>query len=216
MKNLIAISAAAMTAASASAAVFVTNNNATWLTAVQAQYPTSDFYVDTLSNATVSGATVVGGHGWGAYTVTSTNTTSVLSVSGSGAARSIVATPTPNTNSNTINFSFDDSSGALGGVYSMGIFFTVSSAANEPPAPLVVATFNGNGQVYNGSFNTAPGVNFIGFWSDSSEEVLDITLIFGTGSIITVTDLEFNLVPAPGAVALVGVAGLVGSRRRRA
>ena len=216
MKNLIAISAAALTAASASAGVTATNNNGTWTTAFQTIYPSADFYVDTLSNATVSGATVVGGHGWGAYTVTSTNTTSVLTISGSGSAKSIVATPDPISNDNYINFNFANSSGFAGGMYAIGIYFTVTSIANDPPAPLATAVFGNNtGATWN-SFVVAPGVNFIGFYSNSNDRVIDVTLMFGNGAVITVTDLEYGLVPAPGAVALVGVAGLVGSRRRRA
>ena len=40
---------------------------------------------------------------------------------------------------------------------------------------------------------------------------------FGTGSFSAeVTNFQYNMVPAPGAVALLGVAGLVGARRRRA
>jgi MYXO-CTERM domain-containing protein len=44
-------------------------------------------------------------------------------------------------------------------------------------------------------------------------------VVFSAGqpnTTITITDIYYGLVPAPGAVALVGVAGLVGSRRRRA
>ena len=40
---------------------------------------------------------------------------------------------------------------------------------------------------------------------------------FGTGSFSAeVSNLQYNMVPAPGAVALLGVAGIVGARRRRA
>ena len=217
MKNLIAISAVALTAASASAAVVATDNNATWVTGFQNLYTSGGFWVDTLGNATVSGATVVGGHGWGEYVVTSTNTTSALTVTGAGAARSIVATPDPITNDNYINFNFTGASGQAGGMYGIGIYFTVSAAASDPPAPLVLATFDGSGNTNSwNTFVVAPGVNFIGFYSDNAEEIVDLTLMFGNGTIITVTDLEYGLVPAPGAIALVGVAGLVGSRRRRA
>ena len=50
MKNLIAISAVALTAASASAAVVATNNNATWLTGFQNLYTSGGFFVDTFNN----------------------------------------------------------------------------------------------------------------------------------------------------------------------
>ena len=217
MKNLIAISAVALTAASANAAVVATDDNAVWTTGFAALYTNETFYVDTLNNATMSGSSVTGGHGWGQYTVTSTNVTSALSITGTGAGTNIVSTPLAVGNDNYINFNFANSSGPAGGLYGIGIYFTIDINPSDPPAPLVTATFAGSGNSNTwDTFVVDPGVNFIGFYSSNSARIVNLSLQFGSDVVITVQALELGLVPAPGAVALLGAAGLVGSRRRRA
>jgi hypothetical protein len=223
MKNLIAISAVALTAATANAAIVSTDNSGTWTNGFQTTYNSGTFYVDTMANATVSGGNVVGGHGWGAYTLTAVTTTSVFTLSGTGAGTSVVATPNPTSNDNFINFNFANSAGlaANTGLVGIGVYFTVTNIGVDAPAPNVTAYFSGGG---TGSITTgfvvSPGVNFIGFYGTNFEVIQNLQLSFGnaggTGAVITITDLEYGLVPAPGSVALVGVAGLVGSRRRRA
>jgi hypothetical protein len=224
MKNLIAISAVALTAASANAAIVAETNQANWTNGFQTTYVNSTFYVDTLGNATVGGggASVTGGHGWGVYTLTAVATTSTFSLTGTGSGTSIVATPTPPTNENIINFAFANNTwGAPNtGLMAIGIYFTVTNILADGSAPNVTATFSVGSGAVSGTANFTTGNNFVGFYSTANELVSQVQLQFGntggTGAIITITDIELGLVPAPGAIALVGVAGLVGSRRRRA
>jgi len=222
MKNLIAISAVALTAPTALAGVVATNVFSGvgpplgWVDGFSAQYAGADYYTDTFHNATMSGANIVGGHGWGAWTMESVNVTSTLSLTGSGDGTSIVSTANSPANDNYISFTFATSGGPAGGLYGIGILFTATSIAVDGPAPFVSANFgSGNSNTWN-TFTVAPGINFIGFYSDNSAAVQTLSLGFGNGTLITILELEYGLVPAPGAIALVGVAGLVGSRRRRA
>ncbi len=219
---LIAISAVALTTAAANASIVKTNDNTTWTNGLMTTYAGETFYVDTLHNAVVNGggSSVTGGHGWGAYTLTSTTTTSTFSLTGSGAGTSIVATPSPSSNDNYINFNFASTGNATAGLYGIGIYFEVTNIAADAPAPNVTAFFSSDSNAWTTPFTVSPGANFIGFYSTNNQWLQNLSLAFGnvggTGAIITVTALELGLVPAPGAIALVGVAGLVGSRRRRA
>ena len=55
------------------------------------------------------------------------------------------------------------------------------------------------------------------YFSYASISSFELSVTQGTSAFSgTITNLQYNIVPAPGAVALLGVAGLVGARRRRA
>jgi hypothetical protein len=211
MKNLIAISAVALTTGAAHAGVVATTAFTTWQTGFQTTYTNETFYTDTLNNAVSTGSQVTGGHGWGVYTATSVSTTSTFSLSGSGSGTSIVATPTPSTNDNVVNFNFADS----GSMYAIAFTFSTSNANVQALQPRVTAYFVTESGFLN-SFVVTPSFNFVGFYSTSSEKITNVEFSFDSGAVLTFTDIELGLVPAPGAVALVGVAGLIGSRRRRA
>jgi hypothetical protein len=85
------------------------------------------------------------------------------------------------------------------------------------------ASFNlaANGTPFNG---VGPFTTFLGWVADQpanagsppNAPVKTFTLGVSAGTTVTITSFGFAIVPAPGAVALLGVAGLVGSRRRRA
>ena len=104
------------------------------------------------------------------------------------------------------------------GVYAVaGNFFGVNSAGAAVPV-LFAATLS-DGTAYSGMAPNAS--SFAGFVSsDPSQSItsLRITVInlAGSGSVAPAADnLLFGVVPAPGAVALLVAAGLVGSRRPR-
>ena len=68
------------------------------------------------------------------------------------------------------------------------------------------------GSAYGGG-SYSQGASF----SDASISRVRLSVTQGTSAFSgTITNLQYNIVPAPGAVALLGVAGLVGARRRRA
>ena len=64
----------------------------------------------------------------------------------------------------------------------------------------------------SGSASYSQGASF----SDASISRFQLSLTQGTTAFSgTITNLQYNIVPAPGALALLGVAGIVGGRRRR-
>jgi MYXO-CTERM domain-containing protein len=99
------------------------------------------------------------------------------------------------------------SNAGLGGWW-IGIEFTGANAAN---------TANG-WRVVNGP-TTGASINAFGIFNSAGSGVFQAFFAFGTppGSTPSrmMVDVNGTLVPAPGAFALLGVAGLVGGRRRR-
>ena len=100
------------------------------------------------------------------------------------------------------------SNAGLGGWW-IGVEFTGANAAN---------TANG-WRVVNAPA-TGASINGFGIFNNAGSGVFDAFFAFGTppGSSPSrlMVDVNGTLVPAPGALALLGVAGLAGARRRRA
>ena len=229
MKNLIAISAAALTAASASAALSGYTNSVSynsWTTQGSAGggalppgpgYTGLSFYTDTLHNATYSGitGTVTGGHGLGVYSLAPMTGNTVTSVFAAGTLDNTnIGGLTTGTNSPTeMTFTFSASSGAGNFLAGVGFAFSI----NPGQSIAVTMNFQGGGATTGFYTPTSSSNAFVGFWTSGSNAVTSVTFqAASAGSVFTVTDIYYGLVPAPGAVALVGLAGLVGSRRRRA
>jgi hypothetical protein len=96
-----------------------------------------------------------------------------------------------------------------------GNFFGTDINFNAVPAVIQV-TLN-DGSAYIG-FASSPS-EFVGFYSTTAQiTTISISSTAATGQTSvypTADNLYFAAVPAPGAVSLLAVAGLVGSRRRR-
>ena len=200
MKTQIAISAAALAiAGSASAAFQITTSFSTFSSGVAGGTP----------------PIVSGGLGYG---------------SGSGAnAQAGTWGLTFNANSSTGDMSSTVSTVTVGSATGLQIVtFTFPSAASFPVrgfgfyytggagAPFTVFTsINGINQSQQTILNASN--QFLGFYADdvADANISSITLVVSSGNGFTMTGSAFALVPAPGAVALLGVAGLVGTRRRR-
>lgn len=110
----------------------------------------------------------------------------------------------------TVTFSFR--SGAVYGVG--GDFFYSSSSGSFVPGLMILSLSDGTSYVRS---VTSPST-FAGFWSLSSTiSSLSITPFGSAGSAnyVATDNMAIGFVPGPGAIALLGLAGM-GSRRRRA
>ena len=100
------------------------------------------------------------------------------------------------------------SNAGLGGWW-IGVEFTGANAANSA-----------NGWRVTNAPTTGASLNAFGIFNNAGSGVFDAFFAFGTppGSSPSrfMVDVNGTLVPAPGALALLGVAGLAGARRRRA
>jgi len=96
-----------------------------------------------------------------------------------------------------------------------GNFFGTDGSFNAVPA-IVQVTLN-DGSAYIGY--TSSAADFIGFYSTDAQitsVAISSTPAIGTGSVYPTADnLYFAAVPAPGAISLLAVAGMFGTRRRR-
>ncbi len=213
MRNtfLIATTAGLGLTAAASAAYTVTNNFTTWSTAMTSLPVT---YTDpgSISNLTGSGSNWSGGDGWEAFTLTAFNgaapavTTfgtapAVLSVSING------STVVPYT---TFEINFVGNEVFWGPTGTSGIF-GVSFNMTYTGSGLAVSV---NGGVYQ-SLAASNGTVAIAANSTASGRIDSLLFSLGSGESATITGFTVGVIPAPGAVALLGVAGLVGGRRRR-
>jgi hypothetical protein len=220
MKNLtpIAALAALSTAALASASVSVVSGGTynQWTAAAPGTIhgvPVANFTFNTddLNNASnATATTVTGGYGWGSYLASGTGG-SVVQAQNVGGAREIFTGA-----GDDVNFSFNYGTGMIipanRGIYGMFIEFTT-----VPTSGVSLTITWDNGGTYSFS---APTSGTISIWKTDGTNITSVSFApnantSGSQSIV-IEEISFAFVPAPGAVALVGVAGLVGSRRRRA
>ncbi|MEY3021055.1 MAG: hypothetical protein RIS86_251 [Planctomycetota bacterium] len=116
------------------------------------------------------------------------------------------------TNLANVSLSFSFEEGAVQGIG--GTMFATDINFNVIPAVIYISLADGTS--YAGYIASA--TQFVGFWStDSSIVGLTIQAQSLVGDIVypTVDTLKFAAIPAPGALALLGLAGATGLRRRR-
>lgn len=127
-----------------------------------------------------------------------------------GAAGGSNALSTNNPEPMTISFSGAPLTGVAGNIFGTDINFNV--------VPSIVQLSLQDGTTYIGFVDAATA--FVGFYSTGAA-ITSVTISAqplpgGTNAVYpTFDNMTFAVVPAPGALALVGLAGLVGSRRRR-
>lgn len=142
---------------------------------------------------------LTGGSGWNAFTASATG--------GIYAIPGMVSTNFSDS-SLTINFTSGQVYGVGANVYNTDVNFNVLSNT-------LVEVSLGDGKSY---VATSSATNFIGI-VNSTAPITSITLRpLGTSTpaqFITISNMVVSTIPAPGAMALLGAAGLVGSRRRR-
>lgn len=218
MKNLnLAISAGALlasTTAMASVSVVGGGTYNQWVTAAPATIhgtPVANFTFNTddLNNSVnATASTVTGGYGWGSYLANGTGTVQAQNV---GGAREIF-TSAGGSVLFTFNYGTNMVIPANQGIYGMFIDFTT-----VPTSGVNLTVEWDNGGTYSFS---APTSGTIAIWKTDGTNITSVSFApnantAGSQSIV-IESISFAFVPAPGAVALIGVAGLVGSRRRRA
>ena len=212
MKNatLIATLSTASIAGMASAAVTTYNQYSStspngWY---QDALAISGGYYDPGTFSNFNTTTNSGGFGWETFTVSVTNGT--LAFTGGN----LVFTATGSGVEMDVLFSF--SGGSLppvspNGIYGFGINFSVAPTASNWIGVGVNGASVGNGAYGNG---------FVGVIATTSGApvtgpITTTRFSFQSGSVVTVTGTQYAIVPAPGALALLGAAGLATARRRR-
>ena len=111
----------------------------------------------------------------------------------------------------SIQFTFSEPINALAGT-----FFATSIDFTPIPAILVAILSDGTTWA-NLTGPAEPYGNFVGFVSPTGASITSITLNFSpTTAYASVGSLWIGVVPAPGSMALLGAAAMIGMRRRRA
>jgi MYXO-CTERM domain-containing protein len=195
--------AAAAVASTSSASIIVFTNQFVWN--FYANSDSAAQYTETFESATVgfqsSLTGAMGGVTWtfnaanGLY-VDNVNSSRVVSTNAPGDALSLTLSP--------------GVKGFAGNVYGTDASFNV--------VPSIVQLSLSDGTSYIGLVDSATA--FVGFYSTTAA-ITGVTILAqplpgGTNSVWpTFDNMTFAVVPAPGALALIGLAGLAGSRRRR-
>lgn len=187
---LVACAAFAACIQAADAGIVSTNSMTLWSNRVAnagLQVEAQDFSGFSGSYASLGGVT--GGVSWSASSV---------DVSG-GVARSGTG--------NTVTFSFNPGVKFVG-----GNFFGVASDFSVVPVSFSVALNGGGG--FTG-LALGPG-GFTGFSATGATSIASLTVtVNAAGAYAAVDSLYFGVVPAPGAIALVGAAAVIATNSRR-
>ena len=198
-RNVLAVGALAATIASAASAnvVVLTGENVFDLFAANAGVATvtetfdafNGFYNDPLAGST-------GSVNW-----------TVRAPGGLFASAGMMSTAGSN-----VSLSFSFNAGEVQGVG--GTMFATDINFNVIPAVIYISLADGTS--YAGYITSAD--QFVGFFSTDSSIVgmtIQAQSLVGANVYPTVDTLKFAVIPAPGALALLGLAGVTGLRRRR-
>jgi hypothetical protein len=188
--------------------------------------------IDTLAGATESGGTVSSSyvHSWSNFNATSWGSYTpglpgVFSNQGTMALVGSIHLPgnymQAGPNGNTMRIEFPNYAGGSlpnTGIYGLGVAYRFVDGTNTAVSGFMTVYFSNGSNISIGQ-NTLTGTGFAGIWQAdfASGQISAIVLSPSTSNGQVIVDTIYvGIVPAPGAVALVGVAGLIGSRRRRA
>lgn len=201
MKTLtaIAIATTVLTASTASAGLITTPSKPVFDTIVsnlglQVSEETFSSYQGFSSSPTTGAA---GGVTW----------TAVAS-GGLYAEDGVFSTNSPGT---SIQFTFSEPVNALAGTF-------FATAFNFTPVPAILVAILNDGTTWANLTGPAePYGNFVGFVSPTGATISSITLNFSPSTAFaSVGSMWFGVVPAPGSIALLGAAAIIGGRHRRA
>lgn len=106
-----------------------------------------------------------------------------------------------------------------GGVFAIAGFFFASDIGGAFTAGSISVTVTDASGSVTQILSGTPTTGYVGFTSDTGILSLTVTAVQPTAGFVwpTVNDLTLGtLIPTPGAAALLGLGGLVASRRRRA
>ena len=174
-------------------------------------YPgrTAQFYTEDFNGPARFGATSIsGGSGWASWTATASNGS--LSYTGTSIYAANAGA--------SLNFTFTEPYDMpLGGVRGIGGGFGFRDMAGEfVPGKIWLKLSTGDSIIKT---ITSPQA-FVGFWvADPTQVITSIRVQpLGTAAanfVVNADTMYMGTVPAPGAIAILGAVGLVGSRRRR-
>jgi hypothetical protein len=215
---LAALSAAALVAsanASYIADVIAFNSLAQWQAAPSDPklnlFPghTAQFYTENFNGPdSVGAASISGGSGWASWTATASNG-SLTSTGTSVQAANVGA---------SLDFTFTEPfTMPLGGVRGIGGGFGfVDTFGNFVAGKIWLKLSTGDSIIKTISTEQT----FVGFWVTDPDQVITSIRVqpLGTAAAsfrVNADTMYMGTVPAPGAIALLGAVGLVGSRRRR-
>ena len=174
-------------------------------------YPglTAEFYTENFNGPTSFGTpSISGGSGWSAWTATSSSGSLGSTGTSIYAARA----------GSSLDFTFaEPTSMPLGGVRGIGGGFGfVDTFGNFVAGKIWLKLSTGDSIIK--TINSPQA--FVGFWVADPNQVITSIRVqpLGTGAasfFVNADTMYMGTVPAPGAIALLGAVGLVGSRRRR-
>jgi len=209
----LALTGAAVVTSSATAAINVASSLTSWTSGlgtfanswvIPSNAPNGGYdWTSQVNSNTTSGTVADDGFYYAGISFSGTGLVSTTN----GSSLSITATTSAPV---TVTFTFNANVRAAG--------FLVG-AATSPPTSITMfvngAALSPNVMALNNSPSVGSNLGFFGAMASGADVISTLTVTINAGQTVELTGAYLQLVPAPGAVALLGVAGLVGGRRRR-